>query len=41
MGFGEKKQLVGVDIGSFAIKVVEIEQTKKVPRQTTGVEGLI
>jgi len=29
MGFGKKNQLVGVDIGSFAIKVVEIEQTKK------------
>ncbi|MBW2708586.1 MAG: type IV pilus assembly protein PilM [Deltaproteobacteria bacterium] len=29
MGFGKKNQLVGVDIGSFAIKIVEIEQTKK------------
>jgi type IV pilus assembly protein PilM len=29
MAFGKKNQLVGVDIGSFAIKVVEIEQTKK------------
>ena len=29
MSFGKKNQLVGVDIGSFAIKVVEIEQTKK------------
>ena len=29
MGFGKKNQLVGVDVGSFAIKVVEIEQTKK------------
>ncbi|MCD6293440.1 MAG: type IV pilus assembly protein PilM, partial [Deltaproteobacteria bacterium] len=29
MDFGKKNQLVGVDIGSFAIKVVEIEQTKK------------
>jgi len=29
MGFGKQNQLVGVDIGSFAIKVVEIEQTKK------------
>jgi type IV pilus assembly protein PilM len=28
MGFGKKNQLVGVDIGSFAIKVVEIDQTK-------------
>lgn len=28
MGFGKKNQLVGVDIGSFSIKVVEIEQTK-------------
>ena len=29
MGFGKKNQLVGVDIGSYAIKVVEIEQNKK------------
>ena len=29
MGFGKKNQLVGVDIGSYAIKVVEIELTKK------------
>ena len=29
MGFGKKNQLVGVDIGSYAIKVVEIELNKK------------
>ena len=29
MGFGKKNQLVGVDIGSFAIKVVEIDRNKK------------
>ncbi|MCF8130162.1 MAG: pilus assembly protein PilM [Deltaproteobacteria bacterium] len=29
MAFGKKNQLVGVDIGSHAIKVVEIDQTKK------------
>jgi len=29
MAFGKKNQLVGVDIGSYAIKVVEIDQTKK------------
>ncbi|MCP4579680.1 MAG: type IV pilus assembly protein PilM [Deltaproteobacteria bacterium] len=29
MGLGKKNQLVGVDIGSYAIKVVEIEQNKK------------
>jgi len=29
MGFGKKYQLVGVDIGSYAIKVVEIERNKK------------
>ena len=29
MAFGKKNQLVGVDIGSYAIKVVEIDQNKK------------
>ena len=29
MAFGKKQQLVGVDIGSYAIKVVEIERNKK------------
>ena len=29
MAFGKKYQLVGVDIGSSAIKVVEIEFNKK------------
>jgi type IV pilus assembly protein PilM len=29
MAFGKKNQLVGVDIGSYAIKVVEIDQHKK------------
>ena len=29
MAFKKKYQLVGVDIGSYAIKVVEIEQNKK------------
>ena len=29
MAFGKKQQLVGVDIGSYAIKIVEIERNKK------------
>ena len=29
MGFGNKNQLVGVDIGSYAIKVVEIDRNKR------------